>query len=364
MNLTKHLAGLLAVAASFSVTLGATAAPILSEGFNDISTLPANGWVLVNNSSPPGLSDWFQGNPAIFPAAAGPADSYIAASHTNAAFGGAVSNWLLTPELALSNGESMNFSLRLLGEGFLDRVEVYFSTAGASADVGATETSTGDFTFLTAFDSTVDTGWLNQAVTLSGLTGPASGRFAFRYVVDDTSIAGDYAGIDSVVVNAAAIPEPGSIALIALGIGAMIHARRRRPVRWLAFAGASLTAMTTMTAQAAEPQTSANGLMTFPNVTVVAQPPVEKGAPAAPSDGLKAYRDPVTGKLTSPTPEQAAALDAAARAAAPRAKARVASPQTFRPGHGGVGIKLDSTRASFGVGAKASAKQDTTGDKK
>jgi hypothetical protein len=361
MNLTKHLAGLLAVAASLSVTLSATAAPILSEGFNDISTLPANGWVLVNNSSPPGLSNWFQGNPAIFPAAAGPADSYIAASYTNAAFGGAVSNWLLTPELSLSNGESLNFSLRLLGEGFLDRVEVYFSTAGASADVGATETSTGDFTFLTAFDSTVDTGWLDQAVTLSGLTGPASGRFAFRYVVDDTSLAGDYVGIDSVVVNAAAIPEPGSIALIVLGIGTMIHARRRRPVRWLAFAGVSLTALT---AQAGEPQVSANGLMTFPNVTVVAQPPAEKGAPSAPADGLKAYRDPVTGKLTSPTPEQAAALDAAARAAAPQAKARVAKPQTFRPNHGGVGIKLDGTHARYGVGARQNSTPDAKGDKK
>jgi hypothetical protein len=362
MNLTKHLAGLLAVVASFS----AAAAPILSEGFNDISTLPANGWVLVNNSAPPGLSGWFQGNPAIFPAAAGPADSYIAASYTNAAYGGAVSNWLLTPELALSNGESMNFSLRLLGEGFLDRVEVYFSTAGASADVGGTASSTGDFTFLSAFDSTVDTGWLNQAVTLSGLTGPASGRFAFRYVVDDTAIAGDYVGIDSVVVNAAAIPEPGSIALVALGIGAMIHARRRRPLRWLAFAGVSLTAMT---AQATEPQTSANGLMSFPNVTVVNQPPAQQGqgalgAPSAPSDGLKAYRDPVTGKLTSPTPEQAAALDAAVRAAAPQAKARVAKPQTFRPSHGGVGIKLDATRASYGVAAKQSARQDATGGKK
>lgn len=353
MNLTKHLAGLLAVAASFS----AAAAPILSEGFNDISTLPANGWVLVNNSSPPGLSDWFQGNPAIFAAAAGPADSYIAASYTNAALGGAVSNWLLTPELALSNGESLNFSLRLLGEGFLDRVEVYFSTSGASADVGATETSTGDFSFLTAFESTSDTGWLDQSVILNGLTTPTSGRFAFRYVVDDTSVAGDYVGIDSVVVDAAAIPEPGSIALVMLGIGAMIHARRRRPIRWLAFAGFSFAAIT---AQAAEPQAPANGLMTFPNVSVVAQPPAQKGASIAPSEGLKAYRDPVTGKLTSPTPEQAAALDAAARAAAPQAKARAAKPQTFRPGHGGVGIKLGGTQARYGVAGK----QDAEGDEK
>ena len=148
MNLTKHLAGLLAAAAS-SVVLGA---PLLSEGFNDIATLPGDGWVLINDSAPPGSTGWFQGNPAVFPAASGPADSYIAANFNNAAFGGTVSNWLLTPQLDLVNGESLNFSLRLLGEGVRDQVEVYVSDSGASAALG-------DFSLLSTYSSDVDTGW-------------------------------------------------------------------------------------------------------------------------------------------------------------------------------------------------------------
>jgi len=37
-------------------------------------------------------------------------------------------------------------------------------------------------------------GWTNFSVTVSGLGTPASGRFAFRYFVADTSVNGDYIG--------------------------------------------------------------------------------------------------------------------------------------------------------------------------
>jgi len=354
IKLTRYLAVLLAVAASFS----AVASPILTEGFNDISTLPASGWVLVNNSDPLGSTNWFQGTPGIFPAPTGPADSYIAANFNNAGIGGAVSNWLLTPVVSLANGESLDFSLRLLGEGFLDRVEVYFSTNGASANVGASPTSTGDFSLLTAFDSDTDTGWMDKSIIVAGLGTPSSGRFAFRYVADNNLRAGDYIGIDSVAVNAAAVPEPGTIALMLIGVVAMMSARRRRAAkRWLAFAGVSFAAVA---AHAADAQAPANGVMTFPNVTVVAQPSVGKGAPSAPPDGMKAYRDPVTGQLVNPSPEQIAELDAATRAAAPLAKSRVAKPQAFHPAHGGIGIKLGASHARYGVAGK----QDATGEQK
>lgn len=331
MDLIKRLAGLLAVAASCS----AVAAPLLSEGFNDVAALPADGWVFINNSSPPGSTGWFQGNPAFFPAASGPADSYIAANFNNAAFGGAVSNWLLTPELPLVNGESLNFSLRLLGEGLLDRVEVYFSSAGASTNVGA------DFSLLAAFESATDTGWRDRSLTLTGLGVPASGRYAFRYVVDDTSLNGNYVGVDSVSVDVNAIPEPGTVALVFLGALALMAPRRLRRSRglWLLAGG--------LAAGGAAAQAGPDGLMSFPHVRVEAQP----AASSMPGQGgFMAYKDPVTGQLTGPIPEQAALLTAAARAPAPLVRQARPAP---RAAHGGVSLMLDDRQARYAVARKA-----------
>lgn len=342
MNLLKRWAGLLAVAAG--CTVSASAAPLLSESFNDITTLPANGWVFVNNSSPPGSTSWFQGEPTIFAAAAGPASSYIAANLNNAAFGGAVSNWLLTPELSLFNGESLNFALRLLGEGFLDTVEVYLSTGGAS-------TSLGGFNLLGTFASAADTGWVDHAITIGGLTAPASGRFAFRYVVDDTSLHGDYIGIDTFSVNAIAIPIPGTLALIALGLCAVAGMSRvRRPAGWLALSGLALAATT---AQAA----ADDGVMTFPHVNVVTQQAAPQQAPAADARALKAYKDPVTGKLGNPGPDQAAELDKAIRASAAAPRARSTRPATIHPAHGGVGVMLDDAHTQYSTVHKNPAAQ-------
>ena len=337
MNLTKHLAGLLLAAAS-SVVLGA---PLLSEGFDDIATLPGAGWVLINDSAPPGGTGWFQGIPAVFPAATGPADSYIAANFNNAAFGGAVSNWLLTPQLNLSNGESLNFSLRLLGDGVQDRVEVYFSDSGASAALG-------DFSLLSAYSSDVDTGWAALSVALSGLTAPASGRFAFRYVVDDTSLNGNYIGIDNVSVFA--VPEPGTAALVMLGGVALLRWRRPKLARWTACAGLSLAG-----AMAHAGQPAPDGVMIFPHVNVIVQEARQPSQPMSPPAGFMAYRDPITGRLGNPTAEQAAALTAAARqsGAAPIAQPRAAAPRIVRPPLGGLSVMLDDRQARYAIARKA-----------
>ncbi|NVD72558.1 hypothetical protein HUX88_18695 [Duganella sp. BJB1802] len=342
MDLIKRWAGLLAVAAG--CTVSASAAPLLNEGFNDVGTLAANGWVFVNNSSPPGSTAWFQGVPTVFPAATGAADSYIAANLNNATFGGAISNWLLTPQLAVSNGESLNFSLRLLGEGFLDTVEVYLSTNGAS-------TSLGGFNLLGAFDSATDTGWLDRSLLVGGLAAPATGRFAFRYVVDDTRVNGDYIGIDNVSVNAAAIPTPGTVALVVLGLCALAGvSRKRKPASWLALSGLALMGTTVQ----ALPE---DGVMTFPHVNVVTRQAAPQPAAGWDAGGLKAYKDPATGKLGDPTPEQAAALDAAIRAGAAGPKARAAAPRMIRPPQGGVGMVLDNSQTPYSIAPHAKGEQ-------
>lgn len=332
MNWMKTLVGVLAVAAGCS----AVAAPLLSEGFEDVAGLPGQGWVFLNQSTPSGSTGWFQGVPALFPAAAGPADSYIAANLNNAAFGGMVSNWLLTPQLQLANGEWFSFSLRLLGEGVLDRVEVYLGSNGASTDVGH------DFTLLAAYASDRDTGWQPYSLLLDGLAAPVNGRLAFRYVIDDTSRNGDYIAIDSVSVTA--IPEPATVALVCLGAIAL-HAVRRPRRQWLVAAGLYAGALA---AQAGE-----HGVMRFPHVQVVhVQVVQQQAAPSmAEQGGFMAYKDPLTGQLTGPDPERAALLTAAARAPAPLM--RLTRPVPKPAQRGGVSLMLDERQARFAVAHKA-----------
>jgi len=207
---------LAAAIAAITLSTASMAGTILSEGFESVAGLSGAGWVQTNNSSPVGPSSWFQGNTGIFDAAAGPANSYIAADFLSTAdIGGAVSNWLISPELMFTGPVTLNFALRLLGDGFLDTVEVYFSGNGGSSAVG-------DFSLLQTFSSDTDTGWTDNALAIGG-AGANDGRFAFRYVVADTRVNGNYIGIDSVSV----VPEPASLALVAFALAGLAATRRR-----------------------------------------------------------------------------------------------------------------------------------------
>jgi hypothetical protein len=217
-------------------TSRAEAAPLLVEDFNDISTLAGAGWVQTNNSAPVGPTGWFQGNDGVFGAQAGPPNAYIAANFENAAFGGNISNWLLTPSLILDNGSTLSFWSRTVdvNTGFPDRLEVRLSTNGSSTNVGSTVASVGDFTtlLLTINSGLVPGGypdtWTNYTATVSGLGGPTNGRLAFRYFVPDTSVNADYIGIDTVNVSASvsSVPEPATLVTTGLGL-LLLYGRRR-----------------------------------------------------------------------------------------------------------------------------------------
>ena len=178
-----------------------------SEGFDDITTLVSNGWARINHSNPVGTSAWFQGNSTVFTSQAGAPNSYIGANYNNTGSVGTISNWLLTPEINLKNGDTVSFYTRVpTGAAYPDRLEVRMSTAGSSTDVGTTETSVGVFTttLLTINPNLVVGGypdtWTVYTVTVSGLSVPVSGRFAFRYFVTNGGANGansDYIGIDS-----------------------------------------------------------------------------------------------------------------------------------------------------------------------
>lgn len=184
-----------------------------SEGFDDITTLPGLGWFFQNNSQPIGTTGWFQGNDGVFPAHSGAANSYIAANFNNGASVATISNWMLTPEVSLADGDTFSFWTRTVNApAFPDRLEVRLSLAGASTNVGTTATSVGDFTtlLLTINPDLTTTGypnvWTQYTVTLSGIPGGATGRFGFRYFVTNGGPSGsnsDYIGIDTVEFTSA-----------------------------------------------------------------------------------------------------------------------------------------------------------------
>ena len=216
MKVATSIAGLLASAFMASAHAG----PILAEGFDDVSTLPASGWVQTNLSVPLGSTSWFQGNSAAFASQAGAPNAYVAANFLNTSpLGGVIDDWLISPELSLGGGATLTFYTRTADPGFDDLLEVRFSSGSGTAASGFT-------TLLLTVDSSTpypDSDWQLFSVTLPSAV---SGRFAFHYSVADGTTA-DYIGIDTVNVAAAAIPEPSSYVLMGLGLVGLALYRRR-----------------------------------------------------------------------------------------------------------------------------------------
>lgn len=191
-----------------------------TQNFDDITTLAGDGWVIQNNSTPVGSLGWFQGTattatptPGPFNSYNGATNSYIAAHFNSTGNTGTISNWLITPNRTLRNGDVFTFYTRkpTINAGqtdYPDRLEVRMSTNGASTNVGAGATAVGDFTTLllsinpTLVANIYPQVWTQYTITVSGLPAPTSGRIAFRYFVTGAGALGtnsDYIGIDNVV---------------------------------------------------------------------------------------------------------------------------------------------------------------------
>ena len=231
---------------SFLVLVMFVAKPVelradITEGFNDINSLEENGWILLNQSEPIGTTGWFQGNDAVFSSQAGTPTAYIGANFNNVDGVDIISNWLITPETTINNGDTLSFwTTTILDSTFPDRLQLLMSTNGASTNVGTMPTDVGDFTnLLVDINPTLEIGsayypetWTEFSVTISGLNGPENGRFAFRYFVTDAGHLGNnsnYIGLDSVQFTTAPVPEPASPLLIAgLGLATCLLRRRNR----------------------------------------------------------------------------------------------------------------------------------------
>ncbi|PBQ32150.1 hypothetical protein CNR22_10320 [Sphingobacteriaceae bacterium] len=195
---------------------------VLSENFTATWTPATFNWGVQNNSSAAGSLSWFQGNGTnVFPAYNGGVNDYYAANfNSQATTQGGISNWLITPTVTIYNGAVIEFATRTPNTAtvFPDGLQLRMSTAGVSSVIPTGSASVGTFTNLlldinpllsTSTASAVSNGsvngypnaWTVYSVQISGVTGTVTGRFAFRYVVDDGGPNGtnsSYVGIDAV----------------------------------------------------------------------------------------------------------------------------------------------------------------------
>lgn len=187
------------------------------EGFENIGGTTTNGqtggailesagWFFQNNSISRGIQDWFQGYIPTFGPHSGA--GYIACNYNSGAGYANLSNWMLTPPRQMRNGSTVTFWTRTIANpAFPDRLEVRWSSNGASTNVGSTPVSVGDFTLLlgdvnpgltqTGYPST----WTQYTFTYTGPT--VVGRIGFRYFVKGGGPFGfnsNYIGIDDLSV--------------------------------------------------------------------------------------------------------------------------------------------------------------------
>lgn len=213
----------LAASASFATSftqnfddIGGTTTNGQSAGAN----LEALGWFLLNDSTNLGPEDWFQGN-ATIPALSG---GYIATNFFAGSSTGQISNWMMLPTATLNNGDTLTFFTRTATHDFSDRLQVRLSTSGNSTAASAFSTVLLDIN-PTELQTGYPLAWTQFTVTLSGLTGPTSGRLALRYFAQDITTSGNFIGIDTLSYQA--VPEPTTMALLGLGAAAMLKRRKK-----------------------------------------------------------------------------------------------------------------------------------------
>src|SRR5271165_4117837 len=201
---------------SWVLTSHAAGLTSLNEGFeNDVPAgLIANGWLLQNNSTNvAGAStpNWIQGNSTFGTAQGGSPNSFIVAGIQNTgtiSLSSTISNWLVTPQLTLANGDTFSFYTMTSNGNFANELQVRLDTTGSSPDVGTLPTDVGNFTTtLLEIGSSSSTGpatpsyptaWTPKTITISGLSGPTQGWIAFRYFVPDTLDNGSDVKLDTV----------------------------------------------------------------------------------------------------------------------------------------------------------------------
>lgn len=186
------------------------------------------GWQSTNQSSPVGASTWNNatftvplanaifgsGNTTTIPVGqAGGNNSFALVNFNSTTGAGTISNWLITPNITVENGDIVTFYSRKGTDGttdYPDRLELRMSTA-ATTVLPSGALDVGSFTTLgVSVNPTLVNGfvypkvWTQYTYTVAGLTGPTPVKFAFRYFVTNGGPSGansDIIGIDTFSVD-------------------------------------------------------------------------------------------------------------------------------------------------------------------
>ncbi|MFN0133919.1 MAG: choice-of-anchor J domain-containing protein [Phycisphaerales bacterium] len=200
---------------SFDTTTGTPTGPI-----------PAN-WTSVNNSpGGPGTNPNWQVRVDANPFGANSGAGYAFANFNSSTGSNSISNYLISPLVTFNNGDEIKFWTRTVNTPFFpDRLELVYNTDGTTNPASFTNSLVTVNGALTT--AGYPTSWTLFSATISGLSGPTAGRFAFWYNPPNGGPSGansDYVGIDDVMYTS--VPAPASLAL--LGLGGLVAARRRR----------------------------------------------------------------------------------------------------------------------------------------
>jgi hypothetical protein len=234
-TLSSLLRGGVIAAAILTIGLTNVNAQAINEGFEDLEVLLNQDWSITNQSEPTNFahSGWFQcppGGTQINPAHSGPENSCVASNFAAGEGVATISTWLLAPNRTFNNGDTISFWTReIAANPYPNRMQVRLSTSGTSTNTGFGAFDVGDFTeVLLDINPDYMVGgypevWTQFTITLAGLSGPTSGRFAFRFFCEDGGPSGNNSyiiGLDTLTYTPAGPPAPPQ------------HEKHRRRPQW------------------------------------------------------------------------------------------------------------------------------------
>ena len=206
MNSKKYLMSFLLI------TSAPTFAGTYSENFDAVNQLVNEGWVFDNQSDFIGDLSWGQGFASIFPAQAGPDNSYILGGVGQTA-GNILCDWLILPDIGFV--EQFNFYTRTVSNSpSADNLVVVHSPSGSTTTGpcvttqpsfnGMGTTEFGDFNVLFSINPNLSAGTYPEQWTEYNIPVNGGGRIALIYFVDDVGQSpfnGNLIGIDSISIG-------------------------------------------------------------------------------------------------------------------------------------------------------------------